>query len=291
MNNEPQPLNFIDLGGIRIAIIRGGAFKLDGGAMFGIIPKPLWSKRIPADEQNRIHLACNCVLVEWDGPGGRRAIIETGHGPKYAAKEQEIFSIRPADWILPRLIASGVQPETIQDVVLSHLHFDHAGGLTWQEEGRLIRTFPAARVHTQRREFDDARRNFGIMKITYREENYTPIDMADAWCLHEGGGEIVPGICAIPTPGHTHGHQSLLIRGRQRNAYFLGDVMPTRHHAGAPYNMGYDLLPLDNRDSKSLMLQRAAEEDALILIDHDPEEPVVRVVREADWYALQPYRP
>lgn len=291
METGREPLQFTDLGGVRIAVVSGGGFKLDGGAMFGIIPKPLWSKRIPADEQNRIRLACNCVLIEWDGPGGRRAIIETGHGPKFAAKEQEIFAIQPADWLRPRLISYGVEPDSIRDVILSHLHFDHAGGLTWQDGERLLRTFPFARVHTQRREFDDARSNFGIMKITYREENYTPIDAADAWNLLDGPGEIIPGVVALPTSGHTHGHQSLLIRGRQRNAYFLGDVMPTRHHLGAPYNMGYDLLPLDNRDSKSRMLRRAAEEDALLLIDHDPDEPILRVMRDGDWYALEPNRP
>ncbi|MBL8878996.1 MAG: MBL fold metallo-hydrolase [Phycisphaerales bacterium] len=277
-----------DLGGVSISIVSGGRLKLDGGAMFGIIPKPLWSRRIGVDDQNRIQLACNCVLIEWDGPGARKTLIETGHGAKFAQKEQEIFAIDSANWLLPSLVARGIDAAQIDDVILSHLHFDHAGGLTHYIGDELTRTFPKAAVHAQRREFDDARRNFGIMKITYREENYTPIDNADAWRLHDGEGELVPGVSAARTAGHTHGHQSLIIRGRDRAAVFLGDVMPTRHHLGAPYNMGYDLLPIDNRDSKSRMLRQAAEQDALIIIDHEPDHPVCRVARDGDWYSLQP---
>lgn len=277
-----------DLGGVTISIVCGGRLKLDGGAMFGIIPKLLWARRVAVDDQNRIQLACNCILVEWDGPAGRKAIIETGHGPKFASKEQEIFAIDPANWLLPSLVARGIDPQGISDVILSHLHFDHAGGLTQRVDDSLVSTFPKAAVHAQRREFDDARRNFGIMKITYREENYTPIDAADAWRLHENEGEIIPGIHAVRTPGHTHGHQSLLVRGRDRTAIFMGDVMPTRHHLGAPYNMGYDLLPVDNRDSKARILREAADQDSLVIIDHDSEHPVCRVARDREWYTLQP---
>lgn len=286
MSDHPRR---IDLGGVALTLISGGGLKLDGGAMFGIIPKPLWAKRIAVDEQNRIQLACNCVLLEWDGPGARRAIIETGHGPKFEAKEREIFAIDTSNWLRPNLLAAGIDPSSINDVILSHMHFDHAGGLTQRVEDRLERTFPNAVVHAQRREFDDARRNFGIMKITYREENYTPIDAADGWRIHDGPGEIIPGVDAVMTAGHTHGHQSLIVRGRDRIAIFLGDVMPTRHHLGAPYNMGYDLLPIENRDSKARMLRTAAEENALLIVDHDAEQPAARVVREGDWFSLQAY--
>jgi glyoxylase-like metal-dependent hydrolase (beta-lactamase superfamily II) len=140
----------------------------------------------------------------------------------------------------------------------------------------------------QRQEFDDARANFGIMTMTYREENFAPIDAANAWRLLDGDGEIVPGIRAWRTPGHTRGHHSILVEGRDRSALFLGDVMPTRHHVGAPYNMGYDLLPLENRESKRSMLRTAAERDWLIVIDHDPDTPVVRVVKDGAWFALTP---
>jgi glyoxylase-like metal-dependent hydrolase (beta-lactamase superfamily II) len=284
------------LGGVTLRVVSGGALKLDGGAMFGIIPKALWSRSTPADEQNRIQLACNCVLVEWEGQAGRRAVIETGHGAKYSPKEQAMFAIDPSHELADSLRAIGVDPGErggVSDVVLTHLHFDHAGGLTQaldpeKPDGPARPTFAGARVHVQKQEFDDARANFGIMTATYREENYRAIDEADAWRLHDGEGEILPMIHAWRTTGHTRGHQSILIAGRDRHAIFAGDVIPTKRHAGAPYNMGYDLLPLDNRESKRRVLQYLAERDGLLILDHEPETPVMRVVAEKGWYRLEP---
>jgi glyoxylase-like metal-dependent hydrolase (beta-lactamase superfamily II) len=284
----------LDLGDCTVTVISGGALRLDGGAMFGIIPKPLWSRSTPSDEQNRIQLACNCLLVEWQHETARRVIIETGHGPKYNAKDQSLYAIDPSRWLLPALRRHGVDPATISDVIVTHMHFDHAGGLTHEPDG-LEPTFPHARVHVQRRELEDARTNFGIMRATYRPENYEPIDAAGAWELADGERVAVPAlrsglpsIRVVPTPGHTRGHQSVIVEGRDRALLFPGDVMPTRAHVGAPYNMAYDLFPLDNRASKERLLKLAAERGWLIVIDHDPASPVVRVVRENDWFRLEP---
>lgn len=277
-----------DLGGCTLRVISGGRLKLDGGAMFGIIPKPLWTRSTPADELNRIRLACNCLLVEWPGATDRRVIIETGHGPKYGEKEQGFYDIDPAVWLGPALAAAGVDAATITDVVVSHLHFDHAGGLSREEDGRLRPTFPNARVHVQRQEYADAVAGFGIMTATYRRENLAPLDEADRWRLLDGTEEIVPGVQAWPTPGHTRGHQSIVIDGRERSAVFTGDLMPTAAHVGPPYNMGYDLFPVENRTSKREVLQWAAERDALVVIDHEPAQPVVRVTVDRDWFRLEP---
>ncbi|MBP7746181.1 MAG: MBL fold metallo-hydrolase [Phycisphaerae bacterium] len=277
-----------DLGGCTVTLVNGGRLRLDGGAMFGLIPKPLWSRACPADEQNRIPLHCNCLLVEWPGPSERRAIIETGHGPKYGDKEQRIFAIDPAHWLLPALVDLGVDPDTITDVIVSHLHFDHAGGLTYERNGEVRPTFPRARVHVQRAELDDARANFGIMTATYREENYAALERAGAWRPLEGAGEIVPGIQARPTPGHTRGHHSIVVAGRDRRLVFAGDLMPTRHHLGAPYNMAYDLFPLENRASKQALLAWLAADHGLLVLDHEVETPVLTVCRKDDWFELQP---
>jgi glyoxylase-like metal-dependent hydrolase (beta-lactamase superfamily II) len=284
MNTTPTAR--YDLGGCTVTLISGGRLKLDGGAMFGLIPKALWSRVYPADEQNRIELACNCLLVEWPGPTDRRVIIETGHGPKYAEKEQRIFAIDPSRWLLPSLAALDVDPATITDVIVSHLHFDHAGGLTCERDGRLVPTFPRARVHVHRPEFEDARAKVGIMTATYREENYTPIDAAQAWNLLEGAGEIVPGVRNLPTPGHTRGHHSIVVEGRDRTLVFAGDLMPTQHHIGAPYNMGYDLFPLDNRASKQKLLAWLAARRGLLVIDHELVNPVASVRPAGDWFEL-----
>jgi len=277
-----------DLGGCTVTLVSGGSLKLDGGAMFGLVPKPLWSRSTPADERNRIPLACNCLLVEWPRETARRVVIETGLGPKYADKEQKIFAIDPHAWLLPALRAAGVDPATITDVVVSHLHFDHAGGLTYEHDGRLQPTFPNARVHVQRREYEDARAHFGIMTATYRDENFQPIADAEQWHLFDGEVEIVSGIRSVLTPGHTRGHHAIVVEGRDRSLVFGGDVLPTAAHVGAAYNMAYDLFPLENRASKQKLLKWVADRGALLVIDHEPTAPVVRVVAENDWFRLEP---
>ncbi len=273
------------LGGCSVTLVSGGALRLDGGAMFGIIPRPLWERRTAPDPQHRIRLACNCLALR---ENDRVTLIETGHGPKYSEKECGLYGIDPLDWLLPNLRDAQIDEQSVTDVVLTHLHFDHAGGLTHVDGGRAVRTFPRARVHVQKQEFQDARSNFGIMHATYREENYAAIDQADAWSLHSGETTIAERIRLLPTPGHTRGHQSVLVTGRDRSALFLGDVMPTAAHIGAAWNMGYDLLPLDNRESKRKLLRQAADKGWLVVLDHEPEHPVVTVREKDGWFELKP---
>ncbi|MGE3181066.1 MAG: MBL fold metallo-hydrolase [Phycisphaerae bacterium] len=278
----------IDLGGCRVSLIDGGALKLDGGAMFGIIPKPLWQRKAAPDEQNRIQLACNCLLVEWERQTTRRVLVESGTGGKYADKEQQIFEIDPDRTVEAGLRKRDIDPATITDVVMTHLHFDHAGGLTTGTEGEFRPTFPNARVHVQRAEFDDAKQNFGIMHATYRDENFAPLDASDAWQFCKGRQNVLENIIALPSPGHTRGHQSILIKGNDRSLLFIGDVMPTAAHVGAPYNMAYDLFPLENRESKRNLLEMLTESDTLVVCGHEPHTPVLRVVRDKSWFLLQP---
>ncbi len=254
--------------------------------MFGLIPKPLWSRSFLPDADNHIHLACNCLLLEGKRLGDRRVLVETGHGPKFKAKEQGFFAIDPTHWLLPALVSAGVDPASITDVVLSHLHFDHAGGLTHEVDGKLQPTFKNAVVHAQRREFDDARANFGIMTNTYREENFAPIDIADHWRLLDGACEIFPHMRTMLTPGHTRGHHSIIIEGAERTLVFSGDVMPTARHFGRAWNMAYDLFPLENRASKAALFSIAAEREWLLALDHEPETPIVSVAVDRDWFSV-----
>ena len=288
MNPHSQHPTRFDLGGCTVTLISGGRLRLDGGAMFGIIPKALWLRSTPADEQNRIELACNCLLVEWQRETARRVIIETGHGPKFGAKQQKIYALDPQAWLLPSLQALNVDPASITDVVLSHLHFDHAGGLTCERDGRLVPSFPNARVHVQRQEYEDARANFGLSEGTYPPENLNPIDEAGAWNLLEGEVEIVDSVSAILAPGHTRGHQAVLVSGRDRSLVFGGDTLPTVGHLGAAYNMSYDLFPLENRASKYKLLHTLAQHRSLLLIDHEPRTPAVTVRTSGDWFELAP---
>lgn len=276
-----------DLGGCTVTFVDAGRLKMDGGAMFGIIPKALWSRGFPADEQNRIALACNAALVEWPGTR-RRLLIETGRGVKYSEKELAIYDADPGHWLRPALHEMNIEPESVTDVVLTHLHFDHAGGLTWVEPGSAVArpTLPRAAVHSQRREYEDARAEFGLMTASYRDDNFAPIDDADLWRLHDGEVEIAPGVRLRPTPGHTRGHQSVVVTGRERTLIFAGDVLPTQHHVGAPYNMSFDLFPLENRETKRRLLELAVERRALLALGHDPSTPVVTVVRQGDWFEL-----
>lgn len=277
----------INLGNGTARILSGGRFRLDGGAMFGIIPKAVWSRQTAADAENHIELACNCLLVEGPVVGGRRVIIETGHGPKYQGKEQRFFAIDPDRWLLPSLLDESVAPKSVTDVILTHMHFDHAGGLTHEVDGRVVPTFTSAAVHVDRAEFEDARANFGIMTNTYREENFRAIDESGAWRLNDRGGALLEGIEAMPTPGHTRGHRTILIRGSDRTIAFAGDVLPTARHAGRPYNMAYDLFPLENRASKGRLLEAAAAGAWTLVLGHEPETPLVRAIAERDWFRLE----
>jgi len=268
----------IEIGNIKVTLFDGGRLKLDGGAMFGIIPKVLWQKLSPPDDLNRIQLATTCLLIE---TAGRRVLVETGVGHKYSPKDRDIFGIGPT-WILDSLTAARVEPESIDTVVLTHLHFDHAGGATrLNENGQAVPTFPRATYIVQRGEWDDAQNGYYVMNATYRSENLDPLAASGRLKLVEGEGEVAPGICVRPLPGHTRYQQAVIIRSGGRTALQPADLMPTAAHVGIRYNMAYDLLPYDNMQNKKQLLAEAVGGQYLLLLGQDPHHTAFAVRQTA----------
>lgn len=276
------------LGDLSITLFDGGGLSLDGGAMFGIIPKPLWSKLVAVDEGNRIPLATTCLLVE---TGGQRVLIETGTGvaSKFDEKERGFFNLND-HWILPSLNAIGLDRDSIDYVILTHLHFDHAGGGTMPDgKGGFAPTFPRAKYIVQRGEWDDAVSGHAVMTGTYRKENLAPLEAAGVLSFIENGdAKILPGIRAQLLPGHTRHQQGIFFEAGGRRMFLPADLMPTAAHAGLRYNMAYDLLPYENMVNKQRMLEQAAAESWTLLLGQDPTEAAWTVTDQGKGrFALQ----
>ncbi|MEK6768948.1 MAG: MBL fold metallo-hydrolase [Gemmatimonadota bacterium] len=263
--------------------LEGGLQRLDGGAMFGVVPKPLWERRIPADERNRIPLAMRCLLVEH--PDGL-VLIDTGLGNKENERFLDIYGVENAGDPGPTPLEdaireTGHQPADVTWVINSHLHFDHAGGNTVKREnGAIELSFPNATYVVQRRELDFATTPNERIRASYLAPNFAPITALDRWRLLDGEADVLPGIRAIPTPGHVPYHQSILVSDSGESACFLGDLVPTSAHLPAPWIMGYDLEPLVTLATKKAFLPRAAREGWQLVFEHDPKVARGRVGRD-----------
>ncbi len=267
------------LGDFRIHTIDTGLQWLDGGAMFGVVPKALWQRRIPADDKNRIPLAARAMLVETPD---ELVLIETGLGNKADEKAIQIYGLEttPSDPSAgPDLLQAGIreggfEPDQVTVVINTHLHFDHAGGNTFHDaEGALRIAFPRARHWVQRQEWEYAHNTNERTRASYLADDFDPIGEAGLFDFMEGEGEILPGISVVRTPGHTPHHQSVLVRSGGRTACYLGDVVPTVAHLPLPWIMGYDVEPLRTLESKRRVLTQALEESWLLVFTHDPVVP------------------
>jgi len=274
------------LGGITIHALDGGEQRLDGGAMFGVVPKPLWEKRIPADDRNRIPLALRCLLVETPSA---LVLIDTGVGDKDGPKFREIYGIDNASRagratrLEDALAEAGYEPADVDIVISSHLHFDHAGGNTRRVEGGMVEpSFPRARYVAQRGEFDYAHWRNERVQASYLPDNFDPLERSGRLQLLEGEVEVVPGVRVLPTPGHTPHHTSILIQSGDQVACFLADLVPTASHLPLPWIMGYDVEPLVTLESKRQLLRRAREENWLLVFEHDPEVAWGRLSADSD---------
>ncbi|MBT8487815.1 MAG: MBL fold metallo-hydrolase [Gemmatimonadetes bacterium] len=282
--HEGLPLSrSTNVGSVRIHGIEAGVQQLDGGAMFGVVPKPLWERRIPADPRNRIPLALRCLLVE--APNAL-VLIDTGVGNKYDDKFGHIYGIsnrgdptRLEDGIRH----AGFDPSDVDIVLSTHLHFDHAGGNTWVDGQERVRpAFPDARYVVQRGELDFAHSQNERIRASYLLENIDPVTDADLWDLVEGEAQVTEGVRVVPTPGHTPYHQSVLVESDGETACYLADVCPTSAHLPLPWIMGYDLEPLLTLESKQRLWTRALAEDWLLVFEHDPRVPWGRLDPDAD---------
>lgn len=275
------------VGGIRVHAVEAGFIRLDGGAMFGVVPKPLWEKRIPADERNRIPLALRCLLVE--APDAL-VLVDTGVGDKEDERFRDIYGVenpgRPTR-LQDGIRAAGFRPEDVDVVVNTHLHFDHAGGNTLLDpNGAPVPAFPQARYVVQKGEFDFAHSRNPRIQASYVESNFRPVHEAGLMEFVEGEVELTKGLRLIPTPGHTPHHQSVLVEGERESALYLADVCPTTAHAPLPWVMGFDVEPLRTVTSKEGLWARAQEDSWLLIFEHDPEVPWGRI--DTEWKRITP---
>lgn len=290
--SRPQPLvESRVLGGWKIHALQAGGQKLDGGAMFGVVPKPLWERRIPADERNRIPLGMRCILIEHDSG---LVLIDCGAGNKENARFIDIYGIenqgaagRTA--LEDALAQLGHRPEDISMVIDSHLHFDHGGGNTFRNEGgEIVPTFPNARYIMQRGEFDYASHTNERTAASYFPHNFAPVAAASLIDFVEGEKEIASGIRVLPTPGHVPYHQSILLESKGEKAFYLADLVPTAAHLPLPWIMGYDVEPLVTLETKRRVLARALKEEWLLIFEHDATHAWGRVAHDGKSYALAP---
>jgi glyoxylase-like metal-dependent hydrolase (beta-lactamase superfamily II) len=271
----------LTLGDARMTSLNGGNFRLDGGAMHGVVPKTLWSKLVSCDALNRCEYSTRCLLVE---VGGRRILVETGNGDKFPPKLKDIYGIDHDRAVADALRDAGLSPDDIDTVIMTHLHFDHSGGTTRRmPSGALEPVFKRARHVVQRREWEDATHPHERNRASYLQENVGPLGEAKLLQLVDGEVEIAPGVRVLPTPGHTAGHQSVLIGPADGpKALFLGDVVPTAVHVRLPWVMSYDLEPARTVETKRSLLARALAEDWLLVWGHDRDHVAGRLGVDKD---------
>lgn len=260
------------LGRFRLHALDAGLQRLDGGAMFGVVPKPLWEKKIPPDDRNRIPLALRCLLVETEGD---LVLIDTGAGNKEDEKFRDIYGLEnegDPSALEDAIRDAGFQPSDVTLVINTHLHFDHAGGDTVKRaDGGIGPAFEGVRHLVQRSEWDFAHLQNERIRASYSLANIDPIHEAGLFDFVEGPAEVLPGIRLEPTPGHTPGHQSVVIESEGESAIYLADLVPTSAHLSLPWIMGYDVEPLVTMETKKTVLDRSKRARALLVFEHDPE--------------------
>jgi glyoxylase-like metal-dependent hydrolase (beta-lactamase superfamily II) len=267
------------IGPYELHTIETGRFGLDGGAMFGIVPRPLWERRIQPDSKNRIPLQMRCLLLEGES---RVILIDNGLGEKIDEKFRRIYAVDHESSSLSRsLHAAGFSPEDVTDVVLTHLHFDHCGGCTKMAGDTLKLTFPNARYHVQRAHWEWARSANVREAASFLDENLAPLGRSGRLELVEGACPLFPGVEVITVDGHTEAQQLVKIHDAERTLVFVADLLPTTAHLREAWIMAYDVRPLVTLEEKRTFLEQALEKGWDFFFEHDPDVAVGTPARTA----------
>ncbi len=278
----------IAFGQFEIHGLRDGFFRLDGGAMFGVVPKPLWEKKFPSDDQNRIRLALNSFLIK---KSDSLILIETGIGGDLDQKIFKYYSVEREPGLVGSLQRLGFQAGDIDIVINTHLHFDHCGGNTYtNEKGEIVPTFPKAKYIIQKEEWEYALAPTERDRPSYLKQNFLPLKKHGQLQLVDGNTEITQGIETVRIPGHTSSHQCVKVQSSGKTFFFLGDLVPTTGHIGLPYIMSYDLFPQETLENKKKVFDQAIKEDWILGFNHDPDHFFGQVEKVEDKYRFKPFQ-
>ena len=261
------------IGNYKIISVNEGFCRLDGGAMFGVVPKALWNRNTDSDEKNCIELAQNVLVLRSEV---KTIIIDTGCGSKWNEKQKKIYQISLLEnGLKGALLKNGIEAEDVTDVIYTHLHFDHAGGGTeFNSEGISVPTFPNATYHVQKKQWEWAHSPSEKDRASYLPENLSPLEKSGQLNIIDGPGTLYDGIELEITDSHTVGHQAVKISDGKNTIYHCGDVIPMAAHIPVPYVMAYDLMPLNTISAKKEILKNAADKGWKIFVSHDPAAPL-----------------
>ena len=265
------------IGNYELFSIETGRFALDGGAMFGIVPMPLWKKLNPPDERNRITLAARALLLKGNG---KIILIDNGNGSKFTDKQIDIYRLDTQHSNLESSLANkGVSFSDVTDVILTHLHFDHAGGSTKKDNGELIPSFPNATYYVQKKHWERSQNPSEKDRGSFMYDDFMPLKSASVLELLEGNEKVFPNISFMLCDGHTDAQQLPKISDGTTTLLYCCDMIPTTAHIPIPYIMAYDLRPLTTLEEKKIILNHAADENWTLYFEHDPKTAAAKVVR------------
>ena len=275
----------VRIGNVELSFVSDGTIRLDGGALYGVVPKVIWNTLSPADRRNRVMVGLNCLLIQ---VGGKNILVDTGVGNKHPPRRKNFFAMRGGA-LISDLKSHGLGVEDIDVLVLTHLHFDHTGGCTRRGYGdRTVPTFPRATYLVQRQDWYEATHTSERTSGAYIPEDFLPLEESHQLELLDGDTEIAPGVWLKVTGGHTSGHQMAFIDSGDPLVAYLGDALPTPHHLPLPYGTAWDTYPLDTLKCKRQFLSQAERERWLLIFGHGLNLRAGYLVRKDGQLSLDP---